>query len=120
VKKQARKDIKRINVEKEINILFALRTGEAGGKVPEQVVTKNISAGGLCILSGGELAKGTVIAAEINLQADRLEKLKAYCEAVWSRKEEETGQYETGLQFIGLKDSESIRLKEYLNTYLYN
>jgi c-di-GMP-binding flagellar brake protein YcgR len=49
-----------------------------------------------------------------------MEKFKAYCETVWSRKSDEAGNYEAGLQFIGLLPSEEKNLKKYLDTLIYN
>ena len=118
-RKNMRKD-DRVEIKTQTNILFGVCADKNSHKIPEKVMTKNISNGGLCVVSNIEMKKGTVLAAEIVLNTDGMEKFKAYCEAVWSRKSEEAGTYETGLQFIGLKPDEEKHLEEYLQKYIYN
>lgn len=114
-----RKD-KRVELKTETNIIFGVCREKNSHKIPERVTTKNISNGGMCVVSNIELKKGTVLAAEVVLNTSGMERFKAYCEAVWSKKAENEGNYETGLQFIGLKPEEEKHLKEYLKSYIYN
>jgi len=118
-RKNMRKD-DRVELKTETNIIFGVCTDKNSHKIPEKVMTKNISNGGLCVVSTVEVKKGTVLAAEIVLNTDGMEKFKAYCEAVWSRETKEKGTFETGLQFIGLKPTEEKHLEEYLKAYIYN
>jgi hypothetical protein len=117
LRKEMRKDPNRVSIEKPANILFAVCREKNDRRMPERVLTKNISSGGLCVVSDIEVKKGTVLAAEIIFDAAGLGRLKAYCEAMWSKQTGENGQYEVGLQFIGLKDSESKNLKEFIHSY---
>lgn len=110
----------RVDLKTETNILFGVCREKNSHKIPEKVTTKNISGGGMCVVSNIELKKGTVLAAEVVLNTAGMDKFKAYCEAVWSRKADKSGNYETGLQFIGLKPAEEKQLKAYLKAYIYN
>lgn len=110
----------RVDLKKETNILFGVCREKNSHKIPETVITKNISGSGMCVVSDIEVKKGTVLAAEVVLNTVGTEKFKAYCEAVWSKKSEETGNYEAGLQFIGLKPEEEKNLKNYLEKLIYN
>jgi c-di-GMP-binding flagellar brake protein YcgR len=110
----------RVELKAETNILFGVCREKNSHKIPEKVMTKNISRGGLCVVSTVEMKKGTVLAAEIVLNTEGMEKFKAYCETVWSKKADETGTFEAGLQFIGLKPAEEKNLKQYLEKLIYN
>jgi c-di-GMP-binding flagellar brake protein YcgR len=110
----------RAELKTETRILFGVCREKNSHEIPEKVSTKNISTGGLCVVSNVELKRGTVIAAEIFLNKEGTEKFKAYCEAVWSRKETDSGYYETGLRFIDLKNSDEGNLKEFVNKNLLN
>jgi c-di-GMP-binding flagellar brake protein YcgR len=118
-RKNMRKD-DRVELKTETNILFGVCREKNSHKIPEKVMTKNISNGGLCVVSDVEVKKGTVLATEIVLNTAGMEKFKAYCEVIWSRKADEGGKFETGLQFIGLKPMEEKLLEDYLKTYIYN
>ncbi len=118
-KKDMRKDKLRVEMKKEASIIFGV-CRNLNKKMPEKVYTKNISKGGLCIVSDTELPKGAVLGAEIAINSGSMQTLKAYCEAVWSRKDEESDKYLAGLQFIGLKPSEERNLEEFLKNYILN
>ena len=108
----------RVEVKKETNILFGVCREKNSSKIPEKVITKNISGGGMCITSNTEVKKGTVLAAEIVLNTEGMQKFRAYCETLWSRKSDDG--YEAGVQFIGVKPSEEEQLKKYLENLIYN
>lgn len=110
----------RVELNTETNIIFGVCREKNSHKIPEKVMTKNISNGGICVVSNVEVKKGTVLAAEIVLNTEGMEKFKAYCETVWSKKCDETGSYEAGLQFIGLKPAEEKNLRTYLEKLIYN
>ena len=114
-----RKDNKRVAVEREIKILQAAAANEISPKIAEKAFIKNLSAGGLCIVSGMRIKKGTVIEADVMLRTDGLEKFRAYLLAVWSRESAETGCFETGAQFLGMKQEDSIGLERYINQHLH-
>lgn len=110
----------RVDLQKETNIIFGVCREKVSGCIPEKVFTKNISGGGMCIVSGTELKKGTVLGAEVLLNTQGMEKFKAYCEAVWSRKLDSEDGYEVGLQFIDLKPTDEKNLRQFLQSYIYN
>jgi|GEM_PF-6243395 hypothetical protein len=113
-----RKDTKRLAVEREIKILQAAAANEISPEIPEKAFIKNLSGGGLCIVSGIRIKKGTVIEADVMLRTEGLEKFRAYIMAVWSRESEETGCFETGAQFLGMKQEDATVLERYIKQHL--
>jgi len=113
-----RKDTKRLAVEREIKILQAAAAHELSPKMPEKAYIKNLSGGGLCIVSDTRIKKGTVIEADVLLRTHGLEKFRAYILAVWSRESEEPGCFETGMQFLGIKQEAFNGLEHYLKQHL--
>ena len=118
--KNQRKDLNRICADKQMNILFAVSIDNSLGTAPETVMIKNISKGGLCVVSDEGISAGTVIAAEITLDIEGKESVKVYCEAKWTRKPSENGKHETGMQFIGFRGNGENLLKDFIDTYSEN
>lgn len=113
-----RKDTKRLAVEREIKILQAASANEISPRMAEKALIKNLSGGGLCIVSTIQIKKGTVIEADVLLRTDGLEKFRAYILAVWSRESAEPGYFETGAQFLGMKQEDSTGLERYIKRHL--
>jgi c-di-GMP-binding flagellar brake protein YcgR len=113
-----RKDTDRLKIERYMKIMQAAASNELSPEVPDRVMIKNISGGGLCVTSEKVLRAGVVIEAEVMLYADGLERFKVYCQAVWARRSESTGLYEAGLRFLGIKETDGIQLKEYIKEHL--
>jgi c-di-GMP-binding flagellar brake protein YcgR len=118
--KNQRKDVDRICAEKRMNILFSVTDDNSVGNIPDTVRTKNISLGGMCVVSDSGINKGTVIAAEIILNDEGCERIKAYCEAKWSRKLDDSGIFESGFQFIGLREESEKHLKAFISKHIKN
>lgn len=113
-----RKDTKRLEVEREIKILQAAAANDISPEVPKKVYTKNISNGGMCLISDGRIKEGTIIEADVLLRTDGLEKFRAYMMAVWSRAFDGEGCFETGAQFLAMKEADSARLEKYIQNHI--
>ncbi len=107
----------RLDIEREMYILQAAASNELFPSFPPIVTVKNISEGGICVVSDSELRAGTVLEAEILLRSHDLERFKVFCQAVWTKKS--TGGYETGMQFLGIKETDGMQLKQYIKEH-YN
>jgi hypothetical protein len=118
--KNRRKDLNRICADKQMNILFAVGIDNSLGTVPEKVIIKNISKGGLCVVSDTGIGAGTVIAAEIILDGAGKESVKVYCEAKWTRKPSKNHRHETGMEFICFRGNGENLLKEFIDNYSEN
>ena len=114
-----RNDKVRLTIEREMRILQAAASNTISPEFPETVRIKNISQGGLCVVAGTQIQKGVVIEAEILLRGHTLDKFKAYCQVVWSRLSPEDGTYETGLQFLGVKETDAMQLTDYIKTHYH-
>lgn len=113
-----RKDIHRVPFSGKIRIIQEAPAAECRYKTPGLLKTRNISLGGLCVVSGSEICKGTVMEAEIFLQPGGPEKLRAFCRVAWTRKMPKESGYETGIQFAGVKDRDCNFIKEFVNSKL--
>jgi c-di-GMP-binding flagellar brake protein YcgR len=116
---EARKDSFRLSLNEDVFVLNAV--GPKGHEVhlSGDVRVKNISSGGMCILTEIELEKGTVIEAEIELE-DVLNAIRAYCQTVWKSRRVERHQFQTGMKYIGLKDLDDKHLEDFLSKYRTN
>jgi hypothetical protein len=111
-----RKDKFRLSVEKDVFILQAVKSDGQECKMPDNIKLKNISRGGLCVVTDIELEKGCVIEAEIMLE-DVLNSVKAFCQAVWKNKAEKDRNFETGMKIIGIKAEDVKNLEAFLHKH---
>lgn len=113
-----RRDAQRVEVEREIVILQAAAPHEISPKISEKAVIKNISSGGICVVSDECIKKGTVIEADVMLRTSGMEKFRAYIKAVWSKESCGRGCFETGMEFLGIKETDLIILRRYIHRNL--
>lgn len=89
-------------------------TTEAISYEYENAETKNISAGGVCLILSHKIVEGNVVRVEIPIGDKGL--IKAFCEVQWCKESNINGHYEAGLSFIALKEDDA----ELLNNYIKN
>jgi c-di-GMP-binding flagellar brake protein YcgR len=82
------------------------------------VSSKNISAGGLCLLVEEELAKDTPLQLEFRLP-DLNNPIGALGRVVWQRRFESKGErskvyFETGIEFTGISDFDRFNINRYV------
>jgi c-di-GMP-binding flagellar brake protein YcgR len=82
------------------------------------VSSKNISAGGLCLLVKEELAKDTPLQLEFKLP-DLNNSIGALGRVVWQRRFESKGgktqvYFETGIEFTGISDFDRFNINRYV------
>jgi hypothetical protein len=75
---------------------------------------KNISLGGLCMLTGIKLEAGNVIRVDLPLGRDG-KKVNAFCEVEWCRRDQDA--WLAGFSFITLGEEETQNLGEFIKTY---
>jgi len=83
-------------------------TSEEFREDPISVLTVNISGGGICFEADEEIAKGTMLALELNSEAFP-SPIIALAKAAWCKRERKKEIYEVGAEFwwIGWKDSDA-------------
>lgn len=112
----ARTDPRRLNVKSRMKILQSADENGIVTRIPVYAVTKNISSGGLCFRTGRKMRPGLVLEADIYLDTPGcVSKIKAFCRIAWFRASSEPGRYETGLQFMGMKDTHKKCLNDFLS-----
>jgi len=93
-------------VSKEYRVSYSLIDQEQFDRTPTNSLAINISGGGICFASEGPLAKGTMVALDID--ADDLQSsILALAKVQWCKPSGET--YEVGAEFwwIGWRDHEA-------------
>lgn len=80
---------------------------------PQEVVSSDISLGGLRLMTPGPLEHGTKLELEIFLPEDEKHPLKASGEVVWQSKISATS-YETGIVIRGINDADKKRFMEFV------
>lgn len=75
----------------------------------DNINTRNISRGGVCMIMPYKVKEGNVLRVEIPVKSHFV---KAFCEVQWCRQNE--SYYETGLSFIALKEEDIKILDEYI------
>jgi hypothetical protein len=115
-----RKDLHRVPFSGKIRIIQEAPAAECRYKTPGLLKTRNISLGGLCVVSDIEICRDTVMETEIFLQPGGVKNLHAFCRVAWSKKTQKENGYETGMQFLGVKDRACDFIKEFVNSKLPN
>jgi c-di-GMP-binding flagellar brake protein YcgR len=99
-----------------IKISFPVECNVPAGKSYFYTVCKDLSQGGLKILSNNFIAKGNILKLNINL-IDNVVNLKA--KVAWCSKERASERYVTGLQFVEINKESQGALSRFLNR-IYN
>ena len=87
-----------------------------------QVSSKNISAGGLCIVTEEQLTAETPLQLKIKLP-DIKDPIRALGKAVWQKKFEAAGEnprvyFDTGIEFTGISDFDRFNLNRYVMEHI--
>lgn len=83
-----------------------------------EVSSKNISAGGLCVVTDNELSSDTPLQLEIKIP-DLKAPIQAIGRIVWQNKiatgnTKSVGQFETGIEFTGISDFDRFNINRYV------
>ncbi|MCX7927506.1 MAG: PilZ domain-containing protein [Candidatus Omnitrophica bacterium] len=101
------------------NILVEAKVSKRQEGAPEKILnTKNISQGGVCIISTEPYSLGELLNLKLHLP-DVDEEITAIGKVVWIKPLEsisgsEIKRYELGLEFIGINDETFQRIQKYL------
>ncbi len=80
----------------------------------ETAKTKNISKGGVCLVTTHKINEGNVIRLELPVVSSSAKSIKAFCEVQWCQKTSADDTFEIGLSFIALKEEDAEHLNEYI------
>ncbi|MCE5301288.1 MAG: PilZ domain-containing protein [Spirochaetia bacterium] len=103
-------------VEKRLSVSFKVVSMPAEVARIKQAVDKNsgdtvnISLGGVQLISEAGLVPEQIIRLE--LYTDKSGSVVTFAETRWSNKEEKTGKYRTGIEFLVLKDEDKKVIEE--------
>ncbi len=87
---------------------------QVGGEdKPQDVVSSDVSLGGLRLMTPGPLEHGTKLELEIFLPEDDLNPIRADGEVVWQSKISQTS-FETGVVIRGIPDADKKRFMEFV------
>ncbi len=83
-----------------------------------EAFSKNISAGGLCVITGEELVKDTPLELVIKIP-DLKDPIRALARVVWQKtiepaQEETKGRFDTGIEFTGISDFDRFNINRYV------
>ena len=83
-----------------------------------KVFSKNISAGGLCIMTKEQLADATPLQLEIRIP-DLQGSIRALARVIWQKRFETAGEepqicFNTGIEFIGISDFDRFNINRYV------
>ena len=87
-----------------------------------QTSSKNISAGGLCILTEEQLASETPLQLEIKLP-DVKDCIRSLGRVIWQKRFEAAGEsprvyFNTGIEFTGISDFDRFNLNRYVTEHI--
>jgi c-di-GMP-binding flagellar brake protein YcgR len=113
--KERRKYI-RLKTNVEIRYTIIGKPGEI------EVFSKNISAGGLCIIAEEALAADTPLQLEINIP-DLKDPIRALGRVVWQKSFESTGKdqikyFNTGVEFTGISDFDRFNIERFVQEHI--
>ena len=94
---------------------------DAGSGKARRVLTKNIGAGGLCLLTEEYLTPGTHLDLELQL-SDRKEAIQCQVVVIWSQPlatGRELYQNEVGVEFVQIDAKERTLLTQYAKIYAW-
>jgi Tfp pilus assembly protein PilZ len=94
---------RRTNVRKDADILINY-------SIKADVLTKNITRKGMCIVTKNELPVGKIILLAVTLKGN--DPMNIYCRVMWSKKVRST-TYENGIEFWEIKKEDEQTLLEY-------
>lgn len=78
-----------------------------------KVFSRDISAGGLCILAQEKLAPNTPLELKIKIP-DLVDHIRALGKVVWQKKSESSQNFDTGLEFTGISDFDRFNINRYI------
>ena len=78
-----------------------------------KVFSKNVSAGGLCILMEERLDKDTPLQLHIKIP-DLKEPIRALGRVVWQQESDQPGKLNTGVEFVGISDFDRFNINRYV------
>lgn len=110
--KDRRRDVRLIEENK---VVVSLMTGELRLGVPVifHSLTRDISMGGLRIMTGARLEAGTRVRLDITLSRSR-KRVRAVAEVRWVRDLYDGEVFEAGLQFVGLDPDTEFALMDHI------
>jgi len=113
---QERRKYVRLKATVEVGYAVIGKPGEVN------VFSKNISAGGLCILSAKQLPVDTPLQLEIKIP-DLKDPIPALARVVWQRQaqgpsDQSGASFETGIEFTGISDFDRFNIKRYIEEHI--
>jgi len=109
---QERRQYARLNASVEVAYTVIGKPGEI------KVFSKNISAGGLCIIMDKQMLVDTPLQLEIKIP-DLKDPIAALARVVWQRTTKDSaGTLETGVEFTGISDFDRFNIKRYVEENL--
>ena len=105
-----------------LNIVVVSSAALEGSKQEQTYSTKNIGAGGLCILAKQQIDVNTIISLHMNIP-DGKPPIEAKGKIVWNQKEMEFGvgkggRYVVGIGFTEITDSDRKRIYDYVAQHI--
>ena len=109
---QERRKYIRLKTSVEVNYTII---GEPGAV---KVFSKNISAGGICLLANKEVVQNTPLQLEFKIP-DLKDPIRALGRVVWQKKFASVGEetkisYDTGIEFTGISDFDRFNINRYV------
>jgi c-di-GMP-binding flagellar brake protein YcgR len=110
--KDRRRDVRLVEENK---VVVSLMTGEVRSGVPHVYysLTRDISMGGIRIMTAAPLEPGTRVRVDITLGRSR-KRIKAVAEVRWVRDLYGREVFEAGLQFVGLEPDDEFALMDHI------
>lgn len=85
----------------------------------EEVKSRNISPGGICLKTVKQIAPGTIIALEIFFP-ELTQPVRALGNIIWSKDLEKTNEFYSGVEFIVMKDKYFDQMTQLIAEYYIN
>lgn len=110
--KDRRRDVR---IVEENKVVVSLMTGEVhpGTPIVYYSLTRDISMGGVRIMTGAPLEAGTRVRLEIALARSR-KRIRAIAEVRWVRDLYDREVFDVGLQFVGLEPNAEFTLIDHI------
>ncbi len=97
----------RLEASVEVSYKVIGNPGEA------KVLAKDISAGGLCILTRENLASNTPLELAIKIP-DLVDPIRALGKVIWQKKTEAAETFDMGIEFMGISDFDRFNINRYI------
>ncbi len=110
--KDRRRDVR---IVEENKVALSLMTGEVKSGLPVvyHSLTRDLSMGGLRVMTSAPLEPGTRVRVDLTLSRSR-KRIKAVAEVRWARDLYGGEVFEAGLQFVGLDPDDEFALMDHI------